>query len=402
MSSSELQYIVELSGQRLLPVSNLDDHTPISERLQRLRDQAHAWFKFNAYSFQTVISPAFRFPESKYVSGEYLYLWNHSSDLVTISPIPSKLSQQDNRARLAAKRDVLMDPAQNLFVIVYDVNNTTNIYLATLDDGRVHPHAAGPALVLGLPEYLPGYSTRAKLKCYGRHIALRRRYSYINIAGTSTVQWQLQIWDWQHSTTSSSILCGILYEPFFDEAGFNFLGNDRLLVASDDLKLYSFEDMSKTPQLLACFLLPFPMLDILFISSVEHSYSSQPQTQAQYTEDPEHRLLCLRSVTDKRMIFFISTKIFFDVDETTAITPIPWNDWGPAHVRVLKHKNHAFNVHVRGNRVLLVSRMMLEAHEYELRMMDFSPLAVANRRGLGRVVKERTTIVQSGPDSEWH
>jgi len=47
--------------------------------------------------------------------------------------------------------------------------------------------------------------------------------------------------------------------------------------------------------------------------------------------------------------------------------------------------------------VLLAS--MSETHEYELRVMDFSPLAVANRRGLGRVVKDRTTIVQSG---EWH
>lgn len=46
--------------------------------------------------------------------------------------------------------------------------------------------------------------------------------------------------------------------------------------------------------------------------------------------------------------------------------------------------------------------MMSETHEYELRMMDFSPLAVTNRWGLGQVVKERTTIVQSGSNSKWH
>ncbi|KAG2119546.1 uncharacterized protein F5147DRAFT_767033 [Suillus discolor] len=49
LSSSELQYIVELSGQQLLPVDlPLDSHTPtISECLQLLRDKAHAWFQLN-------------------------------------------------------------------------------------------------------------------------------------------------------------------------------------------------------------------------------------------------------------------------------------------------------------------------------------------------------------------
>ncbi|KAG1775169.1 hypothetical protein EV702DRAFT_1269530, partial [Suillus placidus] len=94
MSSSELQYIVELSGQRLLPTSNTDDHTPISERLQCLRDQAHAWFKFNAYPFQTVTLPEIPFPGPKYVTGEHLYLWNSYNDSVTVSPIPSKLEQR--------------------------------------------------------------------------------------------------------------------------------------------------------------------------------------------------------------------------------------------------------------------------------------------------------------------
>jgi hypothetical protein len=92
-------------------------------------------------------------------------------------------------SRWPVKLDVLMDPIQNLFAIVYNVNKTTSIYLATLDDGRIHPHTAGPALVLGLP----GYSNQAKLKCYGKHIGLRRRLRI----GTSLldVQWQLQIWD---------------------------------------------------------------------------------------------------------------------------------------------------------------------------------------------------------------
>ncbi|KAG2077341.1 hypothetical protein BDR04DRAFT_1088325 [Suillus decipiens] len=62
-----------------------------------------------------------------------------------------------------------MDPVQNLFAIAYNADKTTYIYLAALDDGHVHPHAAGPALVLELPE---SYLIDGDLKCYGRHIAL--------------------------------------------------------------------------------------------------------------------------------------------------------------------------------------------------------------------------------------
>jgi hypothetical protein len=154
--------------------------------------------------------------------------------------------------------------------------------------------------------------------------------------------------------------------------------------------------MFETPQFLACFLLPFSLVNIQCIFQAEHTYSPQPQ--AQYTSDPEHGLLCLASMDENRMILFISTKVFFEVNEATAITPIPWNHWGAAHVHIFEHEaRNAFMVHVRGNRVLLASQIMSETHEYELRMI--SPLAVANRRGLGRVVKDRTTIVQSG---EWH
>ncbi|KAG1819887.1 hypothetical protein EV424DRAFT_916548 [Suillus variegatus] len=206
MSSSELQYIVELSGQCLLPVSNTVDHTPISERLQRLRDKAHAWLKFNAFAFQTGTLPI-PFPNSRCFTGEHLYSWIHHSDLVTISPIPSKLPQQTIEHEWSPKtlcpsiftqrvKYILMDPAQNLFGIMYIVDNMAyRIYLTTLDDGHVHTYAAGPALDLELSVY----AFDVKLECYGRHIALWRDCETSRFSQT----WHLQIWDWQHSTTSS-------------------------------------------------------------------------------------------------------------------------------------------------------------------------------------------------------
>ncbi|KAG1842929.1 hypothetical protein C8R48DRAFT_36064 [Suillus tomentosus] len=217
MYSSELQYIVELSGQCLLPMSNTDDHTPIHKRLQRLRDKAHAWLKFDAYAFQTVTLPIL-FGDSlqyclQYCTGEHLYVWNHHNNLIAISPIPFKLSQQTIEHHWsprtlcpfprAARWDGLMDPAQNLLAVRYSVDEVTYIYLATLDDGCVHPHAAGPALDLELP----GLEREAKFKCYERYIALWREYSTDEVATSLPMTplpwktWELHIWDWQHSTT---------------------------------------------------------------------------------------------------------------------------------------------------------------------------------------------------------
>jgi hypothetical protein len=59
MLSSELQYIVELGGQGLFPVPNTDlnNQIVIAAHLQILRDQAHAWFKFDTRSSKTVYIP---------------------------------------------------------------------------------------------------------------------------------------------------------------------------------------------------------------------------------------------------------------------------------------------------------------------------------------------------------
>ncbi|KAG1819889.1 hypothetical protein EV424DRAFT_1644674 [Suillus variegatus] len=390
MSSSELQYIVELSGQCLLPVSNTVDHTPISERLQCMRDKAHAWFKFNAYAFQTGILPI-PFPIPRYFTGEHLYSWIHHSDLVTISPIPSKLPQQTIEHEWSPRtlcplifprrvKYILMDPAQNLFGIMYIVDNMAyRIYLATLDGGHVHPHAAGPALDLEL-------SVRAF--DWDWQVFEDVASANLGLAALNNIQQRPQR---QHARSK------------FHPHQFLFSRKRQIARFAENLKLYSIEDTSETSQLLAYFLLPFPLVDL----ESDHSSQSKTQTQAQsvYTSDPKHRLLCVYSLAGVRKIFFISTKIFFDIDQAAATTPIPWKHWGPGHVHILKDEaEDQTKIHVCGNRVLLVDRMTSKKRAYKLRMMDFSPLAVTNRRGLGRVVKERstTTIVHSGPNSKWH
>lgn len=121
------------------------------------------------------------------------------------------------------------------------------------------------------------------------------------------------------------------------------------------------------------------------------------QAQQMYTSDPEHRLLCMTTFLDdtfESVVYIISTRIFFDLDGLAVATPIPWNRWGPSNTRIFKH-DLELKVHLSGNRVLQalpVDTSDLGSIHYILHMMDFSPLAVTNRRGLGRVVKEPSTI----------
>lgn len=108
-----------------------------------------------------------------------------------------------------------------------------------------------------------------------------------------------------------------------------------------------------------------------------------------YISDTKQRLLCIIASTS---VFIVFTRIFFDLDGMVVATPIPWNRWGPGNTRMFEY-NDECRVHVSGNRVLRtfpvnssVDRYYMET-EYMLRMMDFSSLAVTNKRDLGRVVK---------------
>ncbi|KAG1774430.1 hypothetical protein EV702DRAFT_1241167 [Suillus placidus] len=395
MSSSELQYIVELGGQGLLPVSNTDDHTP-AERLQLLRDRSHAWFKVDIHSSKTISIPDDLYYAGKLIADGHLYLWNQVEHVAMIIPIPPKPSQH-TRVRLVAKNvvftshtaylDIFMDPAQNLIVITHAIGGGPEVAwlpevalyvdLEALDGGGVHPQAAGPRLFL---RGLPGYED---------HIIQTessRNFIRVDVAA--------QIWDWQHSTTSNSVLAGTLQDKFPNAIDFCFLGNNRLLVATEDLKIYSFEDISQKPQLLACFMMPVASPNIQCLLSMD-DIAHSPQMQTTNTSDPKHRLLCLTTWGldhSPRQVYIISTRIFFDLDGMAAVTPIPWEHWGPSNARIFQHSCQC-KVHVSGNRVLLAFTVGTPV----LHLMDFSPLAVTNRRGLGRVMNEPSMIDITDP-----
>ncbi|KAG2071154.1 hypothetical protein BDR04DRAFT_1098847 [Suillus decipiens] len=419
VSSSELQYIVELGGQCLIPVSNtdLDNHTSVSERLQHLRDKAHAWFRVDILSSKTISLPKLPYDVLRFIADGHLCSWDEEEDTASINSILPKPSQQTIERNWlpgtlctvpnSEKLCVLMDPAQNLIAVVYTIDDETLfISLRALDDNSPHPQAAGPTLFVSK---LSGhenntYSGNVKLKVMGKHIALQCVFSNYRTR-------QLQIWDWQHSTSP--------YSVFSDEhphgIDFCFLGNDRMLVVVDNLKLYSIEDTSQTPKLLASFVLPVLMGSVSCLLPVDGiPYSSQSQMQVQqttYTSDPKHQLLCITTASriTSSIIYIISTRIFFDLTEMAVATPIPWKCWGPSNTRVFQHPCLGCEVHLSGNRVLLLCpvhdpyskcksrRKLLFNGKCKLHIMDFSPLGVANRQGLGRVVRKPSTLNVADP-----
>ncbi|KAG1819910.1 hypothetical protein EV424DRAFT_1347358 [Suillus variegatus] len=357
LSSSELQYIVEISGQQLLVIPNTDDSIPISKRLQRLRDEAHAWFKVDTHPFLKMV-PVTWAPLSRenIVAGGHFCSWDPIGDTAMILPVHPKPSQQSIRRNWlpetlcsvphSRKFDVFMDPAQNLIAVAYAVDHkTVYINLGALNGDGVHPQAAGERLVLS--DDSRTVTGNAKLKGFGRHIALSCR-----LHDESNSVWQLQIWDWKYSTTSSSILSGAVLDESGGPVEFCFLGNNRLLVIADNLNLYSFENMSQTPEFLACFLIPIPSM----------------------------LLECLPMIDD--------IGIFFDLDEMAAAMPIPWEHWGPSNTRIFQQP---FRSTINGNRVLQRLHVGTGSSQFILQLLDFSPLAVKNGRGLGRVVKEPST-----------
>ncbi|KAG2129476.1 hypothetical protein DEU56DRAFT_982337 [Suillus clintonianus] len=442
LSYSELQYIVELGGQQLLrvPDINPDNRISISRRLQLLRNRAHAWFRLDVNTCTTIFLPdQFRNSgtPSIRVANRHLCLWDNSEKSATILPILPDASQQtierDCYPRslysgpYAHTFEVFMDPAQNLIAVVHAGTGYDPIAnwgyaemfcidLRALDGGGYHPQAAGHTLVLS---ELPGCEEpvvepepdNVKLKGFGKHIALWRTLQVNDVNDGFCHRWALQIWDWQHSTTSSCVLTDDINPDYDDAADFCFLGNDRLLVFSHKLKLYSIEDTTQAPQLLACFLLPISAMDTGFAECILPMEDSlQPPMQAQqtmWTSDPQHQLFILSIETFfSTLVFIISTTTFFDLDFSSEMAAeIPWNDWGPSNSRVLQNQTEC-RIGVSGNRVLQACPVddTTDEHdpshitEFRLCAMDFSPLAIERLQGVGRVVKEPSTIIIETPD----
>ncbi|KAG1829125.1 hypothetical protein EV424DRAFT_1536050 [Suillus variegatus] len=380
LSSSELQYIVELSGQQLLPVDlPLDSHTPtISECLQLLRDKAHAWFKLNTQSIEHVDVSNKYIMKLTFMSNGHFCLMDdptlHHHDYLrgpTISKIFPILQEPSQRVfdcvwhsdtlssvPNAQLNDILMDPTQNLLAAAYHVLDGPDVYIdiLPLDGDNAHPQAAGTTLCM-LPELRGPQNILPKaerwwIRSLGRLMALSH---FLRLNDPDRILWWLQIWDWQHSTTSNSVLSDAMSGSQIS-IDYYFLGTSRLLaIVNINLKVYSIEDMSQAPQLLACFLLPAPVRGAHFLSDnlKDDGAQSRPppgMPQKMWKSDPTHRIISLNMLPS--LHFVISTRTFFEPDFITGgSTAIPWKHWGPLNTRIFQYCPDVVDS-VAGSRVL--------------------------------------------------
>ncbi|KAG2100153.1 uncharacterized protein F5147DRAFT_813327 [Suillus discolor] len=422
----QLQYIVELSGQQLLPVNiPLDNNTPtISEHLQLLRDRAHTWFKLNTQPVEHVdVSNKYIMKITAISNGHFCLMddptlhhdYLRGQTISEIFPILQEPSQQvfdrvwhsDTLSSVpnAHLNDILMDPTQNLLTATYHVLDGPDVYidLLPLDRNGAHPQAAGPTLFIS-PELCEPQNVIPKAEGWrvcslGRLMALSHS---LRLNDPDRILWSLQIWDWQHSTMSNSVLSSAVSGSQISY-GYCFLRTSRLLmIANINLKVYSIEDMSQVPQLLACFLLPAAVRGTHFVSdnSKDNGAQSRPEPgmpQKMWKSDPTHRIISLNM--SPYLHFVISSRIFFDPDFINGgSTAIPWEHWGPLNTRIFQHCEDIVDS-VTGSRVLKVKRALSyhnDPLEYSLRVMDFSPLAIKYGQGLGRLVREPSTIDLDG------
>ncbi|KAG2065171.1 hypothetical protein BDR04DRAFT_1108892 [Suillus decipiens] len=119
-----------------------------------------------------------------------------------------------------------------------------------------------------------------------------------------------------------------------------------------------------------------------------------------WTPDPAHRLLYLSTFpTSPALRFVISTSIFFQLDLFEGMAmEIPWKHWGPSNSRVFLDDTHIYGMAIHGSRVFVPKMGTPDDYHkgHILELMDFSPLAMKHHQGLGRVVREPSTIDLEG------
>ncbi|OJA12064.1 hypothetical protein AZE42_02195 [Rhizopogon vesiculosus] len=134
MSSCELQYVVELGGQRLLPLPdiNLGDHVTIPKRLQLLREKSRAWLRFNIQSSKSISIPKQYYDaKRRYTNGHLLLLKNYQSKIFPILPESSQ--------HIFDRDCIDLDMSQNLIAIAYVIDETLES-----DDKRVYIELEAP------------------------------------------------------------------------------------------------------------------------------------------------------------------------------------------------------------------------------------------------------------------
>ncbi|KAG1729959.1 uncharacterized protein EDB91DRAFT_798765 [Suillus paluster] len=408
-SSVELQYLVELDAQSLIQVHPRPPTVSTAECLRILRDKANAW---NSFDLDATNTPALHFSNVcniHSVTHQQLNLSKSSID-ADVESHTMDMKSCTTRSRWfdfegsnpTLRTLIYMDPPQDLMVIIQAPNGGRThdfkyrILFGTISTGEEHPLAHGSRIVAGRPASSEARQFGVCVSILGDRIAV-----FLAEHGENEdPYWSLHVSSW-HQGGRSDEIC--VPSEGYGLRDLRFLTKEKLLALSPQghIQLYDVDDLSKTPRLLARFILPVPKDSGVFVfPSVFHSAQGCARLKSSddnwiWTTNPADRVISVMWFSPSSL-FVISARIFFmniplawfDATSKDGLS-VPWSSWGPQNSRCFDGEE-VLSFGVGGSRVIrAVPFPDPDDSSFQLHMTDFNPSAVA--RGIGKVVQEPTT-----------
>ena len=211
--SIQLQYVIELGAQKLIPVHPRSPNVSTKECLHILRAKANAWNSFELGVMKRLSIMTFLHPES--IAHRQLYLsahpnHPHSSDGNFISQVinprtctpeiasaPHLIQSQDSLHPAGTPIcNSYMDAVQDLVIIINIPDKSSYcINFRTISTGEKHPLAPGSIVVARFgPDDLDEYDLRlceTLVTVFGDRLAF-----YGSTSGRGDTHWSLHVWNW--------------------------------------------------------------------------------------------------------------------------------------------------------------------------------------------------------------
>ncbi|OJA18339.1 hypothetical protein AZE42_06206 [Rhizopogon vesiculosus] len=421
--STELQYLIELGAQGLMPIHPGPPTVSIAECLRILRDKANAWTSFDLSVTKRLRVPWFFNPKFITITHQRLTLspWYDRGDVHIMPKVIDIMTCTPETARFPPCRwnednanpspgayscNRYLDETQELVITVYmlsaDTSTSDSIYqihFRTISMDIEHHLANTSCLELTwwVPSNGERQSQKTEVTVLGDRVALYIEVLVEDIDELNSY-WSLHVWGWRGGGQSDDIyLSGEEYSLL----EIRFLSNEKLLAITSRccIEEYNVEDLSSAPQFQARFRMPVIGLQNLWFPHppVFHSTSSCARLAAPgerwiWTTNPEDRIICVMT-SRPWSIFVIRAQLFFmDIPSSwfDAISEdelvVPWSSWGPHNSRCFPLDRDRSSQAVSG----VGGFRIIQLIGTRMHMADFNPSAVA--RGVGKIVREPTTI----------
>lgn len=211
-NSTELQYIIELGAQRLMPIHPRPPALSVAECLRILRDKANAWSSFNLSVTKSLRVPIFFDPLSMMIAHQRLGFsarrWpNHTRSIESkvidlryiheMASVPLSIWDRDY-ATSAPGTHIYIDVMQDLII-------TTSLLRVTSESDLVYVYQLHFRTISTDKEHPLAHASRLQLTCKPGDVDLHRLVFAVlgdRLAFCSQVQWNnnlsrsLHVWNW--------------------------------------------------------------------------------------------------------------------------------------------------------------------------------------------------------------